>query len=319
MREPYHSADSLGWKQARRAAFVQDVMATFTQRTESLMSFDDTSQRLNLGNVQYRDLQEVPLDHIVGSVGRYTDFTRAFLPRKDHLQARWQRIEEMVAAGRPLPPIELYQVGQVYFVRDGNHRVSVARQRGFTTLQARVWEYETSVPLQPDSDIDDLLCRTAHAAFLERTNIQQLQPEVEIRLTEPGGYEELLQEIESYQSILSQIDRQEISFDEAVTLWCTLRYEPIVQISRERHVLDEFPGRTETDLYLWLCRNRQELQGNYGHHVLMQEAADDLAERFGRQIVFRRARMALVRLANRIKTWAASRRKTPQPPLRDEE
>jgi hypothetical protein len=294
-------------------------MATFTQRTESLLSFDHTSQKLNLGNVQYRDLQEVPLDHIVGSVGRYTDFTRAFLPRKDHLQERWQRIDEMVAAGRPLPPIELYQVGQVYFVRDGNHRVSVARQRGFTTLQARVWEYETPIPLQPDSDIDELLCRTAHAAFLERTNVQRLQPEVEIRLTEPGGYEDLLQEIESYQLILSQIDMQEMSFDEAVNLWCALRYEPIVQIIRERHVLDEFPGRTETDLYLWLCRNRQELQGNYGHHVLMQEAADDLAERFGRQIFFRRARTALARMANSIKTWAAGRRKDPQPPLQGEE
>jgi hypothetical protein len=110
-----------------------------------------------------------------------------------------------------------------------------------------------------------------------------------------------------------------MSFDEAVNLWCALRYEPIVQIIRERHVLDEFPGRTETDLYLWLCRNRQELQGNYGHHVLMQEAADDLAERFGRQIFFRRARTALARMANSIKTWAAGRRKDPQPPLQGEE
>ncbi|MGD8624099.1 MAG: hypothetical protein PVF47_02205 [Anaerolineae bacterium] len=319
MREPPVRSDSPGWKQARRTAFVQDVMATFTQRTDGLMDFYDTSQKLNLSHVHYRDLQEVPLDQIVGSVGRYTDFTRAFFPRKDHLRERWQRIEKMVAAGRPLPPIELFQVGQAYFVRDGNHRVSVARQRGFTTLQARVWEYETAVPLAPDSDIDELLCRTAQADFLERTNIQRLQPELEIELTEPGGYEELLQEIESYQAILSQIDRQEISFEEAVGLWCELRYLPIVQIMREGHVLDEFPGRTETDLYLWLCRNQQTLQSSYGHQVLMQEAADDLAERFGRPIFFRRVKVTLDRTANRIKTWMVRRRKAPQPPLQDEE
>lgn len=108
MRGNYATAESREWRRARHAAFVQDVLTAFTQRPAGLMSFEDVHQKLQLANLHYLDVQEVPLDQIVGSVGRYTDFTRAFFPRQDHLQARWQRIEELVATGRDLPPIELY-------------------------------------------------------------------------------------------------------------------------------------------------------------------------------------------------------------------
>lgn len=330
MRRTFSGSESLGWKRARRAAFVQDVVSTFTQRPESLLSFDHVCQKLKLDNVHYRDLQDVSLDHIVGSVGRYTDFTRAFLPRQDNLQDRWQRIEKMVTTGRELPPIELYQVGQVYFVRDGNHRVSVARQCGITKIKAYVWEYDTPVPLQPDCDVDDLLCRTAHAAFLDRTEIDYLRPDLSIKLTQPDGYEDLLCEIEAYQQILSEVDRRELSFDEAVTLWCDLRYIPIVAIIRERNALKEFPRRTETDLYLWLCRNRSGLEARYGHCVLMKEAADDLTERFGeRPFPIPQFERAIARMTgaavNRTTNWwrasrqALGRRKTTKQPRQREE
>ena len=298
MQADYPSTASPGWKQARRAAFVQDIMATLRQHPESLLDFDQISQKLNLANTHYlEDLQEIPLDHIVGSVGRYADFTRAFLPRKDHLQERWQRIERLLDSGRSLPPIELYQVGEVYFVRDGNHRVSVARQRGYTHIQAHVWNYDTPIPLQPDSDVDELLCQVAHEAFQERTHLDQLCPELAIRFTQPGGYEELVLEIETYQQILSQIDRRDIPLDEAVIVWSELRYIPCVQIIRERQALDEFPSRTEADLYLWLGRNRQALAARYGHQVMMQEAADDLVEQAGsRSLLTSRIRKALARM-----------------------
>jgi hypothetical protein len=305
VRETYTVSASLGWKQARRTAFVQDVLAAFTQRPADLLSFEQVSQKLKLGTVRYLDLQSIPLDQIVGSVGRYADFTRAFFPREDHLQDRWQRIERMATGAKELPPIELYQVGQAYFVRDGNHRVSVARQLGIATIKAYVWEYETSVPLAPDSDVDDLLCRTAHAAFLERTGIDRLCPHLSIRLTQPDGYEDLLAEIEAYQQILSRVDRRELSFDEAVTLWCDLRYIPIVEIIREQYVLEGFPGRTETDLYLWLCHNRQELEARYEHHVPMGEAAADLTRRSGgRLFPARRIKKAAVWIRRAAVHWA---------------
>jgi hypothetical protein len=329
VKETYAMSSSLGWKQARRTAFVQDVLAAFTQRPTSLLSFDGVSEKLKLGHVRYLDLQNVPLDQIVGSVGRYADFTRAFFPREDRLQERWQHIERMVTTGRELPPVELYKVGQAYFVRDGNHRISVARQRGISTIKAYVWEYETSIPLEPDSDIDDLLCRTAHAAFLERTHIDRLCPDLKIRLTQPDGYEELLYEIEAYRQVLSNVDGREIPFDEGVTLWCELRYIPIVEIIRERYILEDFPGRTETDLYLWLCCNRSELEARYEHQVMMGEAAEDLTKRYGQGFFSaRRIKKGIIRTVRVAATrtshwWAVSRqalrhRRTPQPPGRKE-
>jgi len=275
------SSQTQEWKQARQDAFAQDILAAFTQRPSDLLPFEEVRKRLGLRHVRYLGLQDVPLDHIVGSVGRYRDFNRAFLPRQDDMGERWRRVDWLVTTGGGLPPIELYKVGQVYFVRDGNHRVSVARQHNTPSIQAYVWEYETRVPLEPDTDIDDLLTKAAHAAFLGRTNVDRLCPDTSLELTQPDGYEDLLCEIEAFQQNISRIDEREVKDDEAVALWCEMQYTPIVQIIQQRDILQEFPGRTEADLYLWLRRNQEELEARYGRRVLMEDAADDLAKRFG--------------------------------------
>jgi len=272
------------WKQARQTAFAQDVLAALTRRPADLLPFGEVRQKLGLRNAHYLGLQDVPLDQIVGSVGRYRDFTRAFFPRQEDLQDRWQRIDWLVTGGMGLPPIELYKVGQAYFVHDGHHRVSVARQHRAPTIQAHVWEYETRVPLEPDTDITDLWGKAARAAFLEHTNLDRLCPDVHIELTQPDGYEELLYEIETFQLILSRIDKEQVPFDQAVKLWCEIHYTPIIEIIRQQNVLQEFHQRTEADLFLWVRRNHEELEARYGQKVLMEEAAEDLAQRFGERL-----------------------------------
>jgi hypothetical protein len=314
---PPNSREKTRWERARRAAFVQDVLATFTQHPSALLPFEEVRQKLQLSNTRYLGLQNVPLDHIVGSVDRYQDFTRAFFPRLDHLQDRWRRIDRLMTSGRGIPPIELYKVGQVYFVRDGNHRVSVARHHNMPTIEAHVWEYKTHVPLEPDTDIDELLCKTAHAAFLERTDIDRLCPDLHIKLTQPDGYAALLCEIEAFQQVLSRIDEREMPFDEAVMLWGEMRYTPIVEIIRQRHVLQEFPGRSEADLYLWLCRNQKELEARYQGLVLMEAAADDLASRFSETPPpARQVKYAIRWMAGAAVNWAASGRRALRQRLR---
>jgi dienelactone hydrolase len=271
------------WEDARRTAFVQDVLSAFTRRQTDLLPFEEVRQELQLRDVRYVGLQDVPLDQIVGSVGRYLDFTRAFFPRRTVVRDRWRKIARLAAAmDTSLPPVELYKVGQVYFVRDGNHRVSVARKQKSPAIQAYVWEYETCVPLTPDITPDELLRKAAQAAFLEQTGVDRfLCSDMRIELSQPDGYEELLCEIGSFQHTLSRIDERQVPFEEALQLWCEMRYTPIVEIMREGNTLQEFPGRTEADLYLWLCRNQEELDTRYGQSVMIQEAAEDLAERFG--------------------------------------
>ncbi len=133
---------------------------------------------------------------------------------------------------------------------------------------------------------------------MERTHIDRLSPDLYIQLTQPDGYAALLNEIEAYQGILSQIDEEEMAFDEAVVLWGEMRYSPVVEIIRRRDILQEFPGRTETDLYLWLCHNQEELVARYGDQVFMEEAADDLARRFRQtRLPARPVRQAFRRMA----------------------
>lgn len=309
MRPSDMPAESREWRQARRTAFVEEALSVLTPRSAALMSFEQVHERLHLKNVRYLDLQDVPIDRIVGSVGRYQDFTRAFFPRGDHLRGRWENIEQLLATGRSLPPVELYKVGEVFFVRDGNHRVSVARHRGFTSIEAQVWEYDAPLPLQPDSDIDELLCDAAREAFFERTHIDRLCPDLHIEFTQPDGYNVLLNEIEHFQEILSRLEGRELSHDEAVTLWCELRYLPVVDIIRRRAILQDFPDRTEADLYLWLCSNRRELERSYQQHVMMEDAAGDLSRRFGGNLPgVRQARKAARWAAGALAKWIADAR-----------
>lgn len=310
MRPSDMPVQSREWKQARRTAFVQEVLGVLAQRPTALMSFDDVHERLQLKDVHYLDLQQVPMDRIVGSVGRYGDFTRAFFPRGEHLRRRWENIEQLVARGQGLPPIELYKVGEVFFVRDGNHRVSVARHRGFSTIEALVWEYDAPVPLQADSNIDQLLCSAAREAFLERTRIDSLCPGVRVELTQPDGYDTLLSEIAQVRAALSRMEGRELDPDEAVTFWCEIRYLPIVEIIRQRAILQDFPGRTETDLFLWLCNNRSELEEGTQRRVMMEEAADDLAKRFGKKLPgVRHARKAGKWVVGAIAEWTKDLRR----------
>src|SRR5688572_7792359 len=130
------------WNQARRKAFLSELRANLEGKKLNLVDFNDISQRLRLKNAIYRGVQNIPLDKIIGSVGRYQDFTSTFLPVNDRMSERWQRIARITMdPERHLPPIEALKVGDWYFVRDGNHRVSVARQIGGTYIDAEVWEY----------------------------------------------------------------------------------------------------------------------------------------------------------------------------------
>src|SRR5687767_2862322 len=141
------------WERARQAVVFERFTGLLPSRTADLLSFEEVRDRLRLVQKTYRGLHEIPLDNIIGSVGRYRDFTRTFLPRNADLQERWQRVNA-VAATQGVPPIEAYQVGEVYFVLDGNHRVSVARQNGAKTIEAHVWEFPTPVGLSPQANID---------------------------------------------------------------------------------------------------------------------------------------------------------------------
>jgi uncharacterized ParB-like nuclease family protein len=281
---------------ARRRAFMQDILAEISGRPDDLLSFDEVHERLRLREpTQGIRLDDIPLDKIVGSVGRYRDFNRAFLPRAQIDPARWAHIEQL--HGRmELPPIDVFQVGEVYFVRDGNHRVSVARARQLRTIRARVVEIPVRVPLGPDTSPDDLILKSGYAEFLEKTALDRSFPEQRIELTRAGGHRSLLQHVEVHQFYMGLRSRTYPSLEEAAAAWYLGVYLPVVKRIRASGILGHFPGRTEADLYLWTTENRARLQMQYSGASDAHEAVDEFAQEHRVSAVRRWLRRTLYRL-----------------------
>jgi hypothetical protein len=281
---------------ARRRAFMQDMLAELSGRSDDLLSFTDVREQLQLGEAPADfTLQEVPLKKIVGSVGRYRDFNRAFLPR-GHIDAqRWARIDRLQRQ-TDLPPIDLFKIGEAYFVQDGNHRVSVARARGGTTIRASVVEIPVRVPLGPETAPDDLILKSGYAEFLEKTSLDHTCPGQRIELTRPGGYRSLLQHVEVHQFYVGLRSRHYPTLPEAACDWYENVYLPIVERIRASYILENFPGRTEADLYFWITENHARLQMRYGGQRQLDEAVDDFAQEHRARPYKRWARRVLYRL-----------------------
>lgn len=272
------------FRRARQQASLQEVLSRFTGKSADLLSLEEVREKLHaVGTGVNRGVQNIPLDSIVGSVGRYTDFSRTFLPKNPSDEERWARVMTLVTdpAGGGLPPIEVVKVGDVYFVQDGHHRVSVARQLGAETIEAYVNEISTKVPLSPDADPDDLILKEEFASFLEETQLRKVRPDADLELTVPGMYEELLDHIKVHQYFMGLEEKRDIPIDQAAAHWYDNTYLPVVEAIRERNILQEFPGRTEADLYLWVSDHRSELQQGWGDFISPGAAAEDLADKFG--------------------------------------
>jgi hypothetical protein len=132
------------FEQARRKATWRNWFSLLTKKKNNLLSFNQMRQDLPIIGQHYLGFQMVPLDKIVGSEGRSREFDRAFYPRADRSKDRWLRIDQAHYDGVTLPPVDLIKVGQIYFVRDGNHRVSVARSRKHPVIDAYVTEVEVA-------------------------------------------------------------------------------------------------------------------------------------------------------------------------------
>jgi len=272
-------ADS-AFTQLRRRAFFQRVLGFFTgHEPGGLLSFDEVRDKLQIRGQHYSGLQTIPLYQIIGTVGRYHEFNRAFLPTQEHIRARWKRIYQ-AAHEQGFPPIEVYRVGDAYFVRDGHHRVSVLKELGATTVEAYVTEFETPVPLPPDTDAAELDLKREYAAFLRETRLADLRPGQQIEFTLPGQYSKLQEHIAVHRHYLGLREQREIPYNESVARWYDEVYMPVVQIIRQAGVLDDFPGHTEADLYLWLIEHRHYLSERYGKDVPLEQAAAAFTEEF---------------------------------------
>jgi len=244
---------------ARTKSFFRDLLALLTGRRNELLSYDAVREKLRVGGPIYRGVQTVPIKQIVGSVNRYLDFDRAFLPKQVHTAGRWQSVSRAWYDEISLPPVLLYQVGDIYFVVDGHHRVSVAREQGQAYIDAEVRECQVKVPVTPDLEPDDLEELGAKVIFLERTGLDRLRAEADITVTILGGYDRLLEHIAVHRYFMGLDFQRGVSENEAVEHWYDTVYLPVVLVIRASSVMRAFPRRTEADFYLWVMDHRHYL------------------------------------------------------------
>lgn len=275
------------FRNARAKARLQHLWASVTGKTDELLQYDDITRKMHVEGQSSRGVQDIPVDAIVGTVNRYRDFDRNFLPLRDEDMERWARVKAaMTSPGSPgLPPIRVYKIGDAYFVLDGNHRVSIAKQMGIETLEAHVTEIKTKVPLSPDDTPEEIILKSEYSDFLKSTKTDEILPGVDLKLSFPGQYETLEEHIRVHRHYLGIEQEREIPWEEAVLSWYENVYFPIVEIIRKQNILYEFPDLTETDIYIWVLDHQTDMQSEFGWSIKPEKAAADLVERKGRRFV----------------------------------
>lgn len=268
------------FERAYRKGFWRKISTWLTGERNELLPYDAVRDQLPFRGQHYIGLQQVKIDQIVGSVGRYRDFDRAFLPRQERTRGRWVNVDSAHHEDIILPPVDLYKVGEIYFVRDGNHRISVAREQGQDFIDAHVTEIEVPVHLTPEMDIEDLKLKSQYASFIEHTGIDAIRPQAEIELTLPGEYERLLEHISVHRWYLGEGRGEEVPYGEAVASWYDNVYSPLVELITKNELLDNFPERTEADLYLWIIEYEWFVREAYRKNFSFQEVSRRFKERF---------------------------------------
>jgi hypothetical protein len=265
------------FSRARFKAFLNKVWGAISGHPTNLLSYDDIKERLHIGGPIYRGVQTIHIEQIVGSLNRYHQFDRAFLPIQDETSSRWQNVDRAFYEDIYLPPIVLYKVGQVFFVVDGHHRVSVARKQGQEFIEAEIRECSTRVNITPDIKLEDLEILGDKVHFLERTGLDNLRPKANIKLTIPDGFERMLEHIAVHRYFMGLDLQRDIEEKEAIVHWYDTVYMPIIKVIRQSKILKEFPGKTEGDLYLWVLDHQRYLSQGEG---LSLQPPEDAARGF---------------------------------------
>lgn len=225
-----------------------------------LLPLDEIRRRLQITGQSYAGLREVPLDRIVGSVDRSADFGRDFGTRRLLSGPRMAALRAAFPDG-DMPPVELYEVGGLFFVSDGHHRVALARERGAEFVDADVTLLHTNYELPPEVDVAQLVHTEQQRVLMQESGLARARPEAAIEFARPRGYPELLEVIKAHGFDLAQ-DRggalppaEEIAAD-----WYDRVYLPGLAAVRRAGLVEAHPYKTEADLFLWVYERRRDLR-----------------------------------------------------------
>ena len=218
-----------------------------------ILPFEEVIQAL--GRVGERRLgeQTIPLDSIIGTVDRSREFDRSFRPTSQRVRERWERINLAQRTGKALPPIDVYRIGDMHFVKDGHHRVSVARALGHRDIDAYVTEVLTEVGADREIRLRDLPLKSHQRLFYERVPLPPEQRE-QIHLSDEWRYAALAEAVEAWGFRVSQARGQFMSRGDVAEEWFRDEYRPVVDMLREAGLIAK--GVTDTEAYMTVAALR---------------------------------------------------------------
>jgi hypothetical protein len=261
-----------------------------TDEKDILVDFSTIEK--NLKNVKQvnRGCMQIPISKIVGSLGRYNDFTEGFLPHSERVSAKYESVKQAMLAGQILPPIKVYKVLDNYFVIDGHHRVTVAKsQLNAIDIDAEVIEIVFDYELSPDKKYTynteqarNFLIKLEEDIFEQRTFLKNEILKYPITVTELTGFGKLYEEILDFKKNYDKIKlgRKDIVYSSF--LWYENRFLPAVKIILEEDLLKQFQNRTYTDLYVWIQQHKYYLSQKAGYDVGFDFTKDDFVKTFKR-------------------------------------
>lgn len=269
---------------ARSKAFWRNIISRLSGETNELLPLDEVRQRLAIRGQHYRGVEQVSIDQIIGSAGRFRDFDRAFLPIHERMKDRWINIDKAHYDQIYLPPVDLYKMGEVYFVQDGNHRVSVARERGQEFIDAYVTEIDVSVPITVDSDLDELTIAQGRITFLEKTGLTEESTLGTLHSDIQGQYSRLIEHISVHRWYLGEQQQAEIPFSEAAKSWYEHVYLPVIEILIEHNISQTFKNYTLTDIYLFIMDYQAYLRETYREDLDEEQITSNDVDRQAKKI-----------------------------------
>ncbi len=271
------------FNKAHTKAFINEIQHLLSPEEASLISLNDVKQMIKASAETYIGMKVIPIDKIVGSEGRYNDFDNRFFPKSSHLKNRWQHVDEAAIQDITLPPIKVYEIAGLYFVRDGNHRVSVAKARGTEFIDAEVVSLQSEIKLRKADSLKEIqkqIINYEKRVFYSETNFGDITDYWCLDFSRTGRYDVIYNHILTHKYYMNQNRTTEVSMEEAIKSWFYNVYFPLVSIIREKFILRDFPGRTLGDLYVWTVRYWDDLKQKFGDSVPMDQAVTGFKKQY---------------------------------------
>jgi hypothetical protein len=243
---------------ARRRAALGAMVARLRGEPDDVrhvLPYEEVVAALGYVSEHYAGQEVVPLDAVVGTVDRGRDFDRSFRPTTGRVRSRWEHIAAAMRRGEAMPPVDLVRIGQIYFVRDGHHRISVARALGRTDIDANITEVVTRIGAERAITLEELPVKSHERVFFERVPLPD-NARAEIKLTDPWDYGRLAEAVEAWGFRLSQERGEPISRREVAYLWLENEYRPVIEMLRGADLIGT---TTETEAYMRVSAARYRL------------------------------------------------------------